>query len=66
MIKRIVALIIMFCFMWQCIVYGFKLPAFILPTPLDVLYALWQYKLLLAQESIPTIIETLLGFGIGI
>lgn len=66
MIKRTTALILVFCFIWQCLVYALHIPHFILPTPLSVLHALWRYKLILALESIPTLVETLLGFGIGV
>jgi len=52
--------------LWQWIVMVFQLPAYILPTPLQVLHAYYFHYALIAKEAIPTIIETLLGLLLGV
>lgn len=44
----------------------FKLPDYILPSPLKVVMALYLQFPLIAHQAIPTLIETLLGFLFGI
>lgn len=50
---------------WQCIVMAFALPDFILPSPWLVFKTWYMQAPLIAMESIPTIIETLLGLFLG-
>ena len=51
--------------LWALIVTVFHLPPFILPTPWDVLTTWYQQAGLMGIQSIPTIIETVLGFLLG-
>jgi putative hydroxymethylpyrimidine transport system permease protein len=52
--------------LWQSIVTAFQLPPYILPSPLQVLFAFQTHYALIAKEAVPTIIETLLGLLLGI
>ncbi len=67
--KALIRLIIILCgllALWQFIVIIGHLPPYILPTPIDVIHTcITQMPLLLAQ-SVPTIIETLLGLAGGV
>lgn len=47
---------------WQAVTSLFNLPHYILPSPTAILASLQQHKNLIFQQSIPTIIETTLGF----
>ncbi len=47
---------------WQLIVILFNLPPYILPSPILVLKSLKCHYILLFEQSIPTIIEAMLGF----
>lgn len=51
---------------WQCLVTLFRLPPYILPTPLQIITSLIQHAQLISHELIPTLIETLLGLFFGI
>jgi len=51
--------------LWQLIVWFFKLPDYILPTPLAVIDTWYQNFWLIWQQTQPTIIETLLGLFFG-
>jgi len=51
--------------LWQGAVWGFDLPAFILPGPAEVAAALWQNRTLLAEHAGVTSLEVLLGLGLG-
>ena len=51
--------------LWQLAVYLLKLPPYILPTPLQTFAALYSNIQLIAQESVFTITETLLGLLLG-
>ena len=53
-------------FLWQATIFFCNLPVYILPTPQQVITALWQQKTLLLTESLPTLLETLLGLAFGI
>jgi len=55
-----------FVLFWQLTVIICHIPEFILPTPQAVAIALYQQIAVLAQHLVPTIIETLLGFILGI
>jgi putative hydroxymethylpyrimidine transport system permease protein len=60
-------LIVMFglCIVWQLIVWFFKLPNYILPTPLAVIHTWITNFSLIWQQTQPTLIETLLGLFFG-
>ncbi len=47
---------------WQLVVIIFNLPPYILPSPLLVLTSLIQYGTLIFEQSIPTVIEAVVGF----
>ncbi|MBB71085.1 MAG: ABC transporter permease [Legionellales bacterium] len=51
--------------LWQLAVWLFALPPYILPGPLLVIKTWWLAKSLIAQQSLITISETLLGLVIG-
>jgi putative hydroxymethylpyrimidine transport system permease protein len=51
--------------LWQLIVWFAQLPTFILPGPLQVFQTLYLQAPLIAQQAVPTIIETLLGLLFG-
>lgn len=51
---------------WQAIVMLWDIPPYLLPSPSQVFLTLYQQFNLIATESIPTIMETFLGFFFGI
>lgn len=51
--------------LWQLVVTVFQLPPYILPTPVQVFKTWYNRANLIVNESIPTIIETLLGLFFG-
>ncbi len=65
MIIRSIIVIFGLGLIWQLIVLIFHLPPFILPSPLIVIKTWIQQSGLIFHESIPTIIETLLGLLLG-
>ncbi len=54
-----------FLLVWQLSVIIFQLPAYILPSPIQVFAALYTNVNLIAQESLSTILETLIGLFLG-
>lgn len=52
--------------LWQLVVNVWQLPSFILPGPRAVAVAFYQQMDVLAHHALPTLIETLLGFILGI
>lgn len=52
--------------LWQLVVMLFKLPDYILPTPLAVLHTGYQRSGLIAHEAMITITETIIGLMLGI
>lgn len=55
---------LLFC--WQGIVTHFQLPPYILPTPAAVFTSLYDHRLLLINEMLPTLAELCLGLLAGI
>lgn len=51
---------------WQIIVTIWQIPSFLLPTPIQVMQALYQQSGILAHHMLPTFFETGLGFLFGI
>jgi putative hydroxymethylpyrimidine transport system permease protein len=47
---------------WQFIVVMFNLPPYILPSPILVLKSFQHYGVLIMQQSLPTMVEAVLGF----
>ncbi len=50
---------------WQGIVWALSVPIYLVPAPTDVLVALYNDRILLAQNAVPTITEAALGFLLG-
>ena len=50
---------------WQGIVRVFSVPIYLVPAPTDVLVALYNDRILLAHNAVPTITEAALGFLLG-
>lgn len=65
MIMRGITITMGLLLLWQIMVTVFHLPIYILPSPVAVFKAWFHYRNLLMQESIPTIIETLIGLFLG-
>ena len=55
-----------FLLAWQSVCILLKLPAYFLPTPIAVGKTLWVQRHLLLTQAGPTILETVLGLGLGI
>jgi putative hydroxymethylpyrimidine transport system permease protein len=51
--------------LWQLIVWFTQLPSFILPGPLQVFHTLYLQAPLIAQQTVITVTETLLGLLLG-
>ena len=66
MFVRSSVLLIGFVALWQFLVWAFQLPTYLVPAPLQVASTLWYSKLLLLQQTWPTLVETLLGLLIAI
>ena len=50
---------------WQGLVRLLEVPIYLVPAPTDVLVALYNDRVLLAQNSVPTLSEAALGFLLG-
>ena len=50
---------------WQGVVRFLEVPIYLVPAPTDVLVALYNDRVLLAQNSVPTVTEAALGFLLG-
>ncbi len=53
-------------FFWQLLILLCHLPSYILPSPFRVMIVFYQQIHMIAAESLPTLIETLLGLTLGI
>jgi putative hydroxymethylpyrimidine transport system permease protein len=62
MLFRGITIGIVFVLIWQLAVITFNLPPYILPSPILVLKSFQQYGVLILQQSVPTMIEAVLGF----
>ncbi|WP_436253363.1 ABC transporter permease [Neorhizobium sp. LjRoot104] len=51
--------------LWQFVVWFFKIPTFMAPSPVDVAYAFQQNAGILWTNMLPTILEAFLGFVFG-
>ncbi len=51
---------------WQGVVMLWDLPPYLLPSPWQVLHTLHEQFALIASHALPTLIEMLLGFSLGI
>ena len=50
---------------WQIIVWATGLPHFILPSPMRVATAMWKSRVIIAEHSLVTLSEVLIGIAIG-
>jgi putative hydroxymethylpyrimidine transport system permease protein len=57
---------IWFIMIWECLVRSLQLPSYILPTPLEVLQSLIHHAALITSQTLPTLVEILLGLSFGI
>lgn len=63
---RIITLSLILFALWEGVVLFWQLPNYILPSPQQVLLTLYQQHQVIAVQSIPTLIEIVLGFLLGI
>ena len=47
--------------LWQLLIVGFNIPTYLMPTPWQTLLTLWHSKLLLWQQTWPTLFEAIIG-----
>jgi NitT/TauT family transport system permease protein len=52
--------------LWQLATIVFDWPVWLVPTPVDVAEALWDYRSLLPRQFWVTLLETLAGFGLAV
>jgi putative hydroxymethylpyrimidine transport system permease protein len=62
---RFVTVMLILLLLWQLVVYWLQLPPYILPTPLAVIQTAIEQHSLIWQQTLPTLVETLLGFLFG-
>lgn len=55
-----------FILTWDCLIRALQLPHYILPTPFAVLESLFSHAGLIASQTLPTLLEILLGLSFGI
>lgn len=53
-------------FIWEAGVRIFEVPAVVLPTASASFYAIWEFRVALLHNAIPTLMATLFGFGIAV
>lgn len=63
--RTALALIATALILWQALVWGLGMPAFLLPGPQAVATALWSNRAEIAQHAGFTLAEVILGFGLG-
>ncbi|WP_342147651.1 ABC transporter permease [Rickettsiella endosymbiont of Aleochara curtula] len=57
---------IWFIIIWECLIHILQLPNYILPTPFEVLKSLIDHAALITSETLPTLVEILLGLFFGV
>ncbi len=57
---------IWFIIIWECLIRMLQLPNYILPTPFEVLQSLINHATLIASQTLPTLLEILLGLSLAI
>jgi len=62
---RSLVMIVSLLLLWALIVYIFRLPAFILPSPISVLKKLYLAYPIILHQSLATIVEAVAGFFLG-
>jgi putative hydroxymethylpyrimidine transport system permease protein len=63
---RTLLLCLFLLLVWESVILLWQLPDYLLPTPWQVCVTLYQQSALIAYQAIPTLIETSLGFLLGI
>jgi putative hydroxymethylpyrimidine transport system permease protein len=66
MLKRGITIVFSLIVLWQGLLWIFHWPAYILPSPWQVLQVWWQGWPILLTQSIPTIYETFLAFLLAV
>jgi putative hydroxymethylpyrimidine transport system permease protein len=66
MLKKCTIVILSLICIWQLVVFGFKLPDYLLPGPIDVFKCLFVNFQLLATEAWVTMLETFIGLLLGV
>ena len=64
-VMRAIIIIIALAVLWQLVIFIFKLPPYILPTPKKVLLQLYNYRHVIFINALPTIYEATAGFILG-
>jgi putative hydroxymethylpyrimidine transport system permease protein len=57
---------IWFIILWKCLIRILQLPNYILPTPLEVLQSLISHAMLITSQTLPTLLEIILGLSLAI
>ena len=57
---------IWFIIIWECLIRILQLPNYILPTPFAILKSLIDHATLITSQTLPTLVEVLLGLFFGI
>lgn len=63
---RISIIVLGLVLIWQAIINFWHVPDYLLPSPLQVANVLYQQRELISSQAIPTIIEMMVGFFLGI
>lgn len=63
---RFLFLLVIFFLAWQCIIWTFSLPPYILPSPIQVIESMYSNAHLIFINAAYTLYEALLGFGLGV
>ncbi len=59
-------LILLFFAIWQAVIVVFRLPSYILPSPLQVICSFINYRQLIMMQTLPTLLEMLAGLSFSI
>jgi NitT/TauT family transport system permease protein len=59
-------LVIFLLLFWQLAVMAFKIPVFVLPTPVDIAGSLWKWRGPIFDNAMHTLYATVVGFAIAI
>lgn len=63
--KHVLPVLILALLLWQMIIWMTQIPSFLLPSPLQVVEALWQNRAEILQHAGYTLSEVVIGFAIG-
>lgn len=54
------------CLLWQLVCCAGLIPAYMLPSPADVLHALWSERMILLENAQTTLLEAFWGLSLGV